>query len=108
MTSAPNLPRHTIVVELRDQPGVLYRAIGLIRRRGYNVPNLTVGPTERDGISRMVLVVEAADVRHVVQQLRRLVDVLAAREDVLPTESGPCSGSRLTPPISHTSQEPTP
>ena len=72
--------KHTVVVRLHDRPGALYRAIGLIRRRGYNVASLVVGASERPGTSRMVLVVEAGDVRQVVQQLARLIDVLSVQE----------------------------
>ena len=69
--------RHTLVVELHDRPGALYRAVGLIRRRDYNVTSLIVGATGDSGTSRMVIVVEAADV---VQQFTRLVDVLSVVE----------------------------
>ena len=72
--------RHTLVVQLNDRPGALYRAIGLIRRRGYNVSSLIVGATDQSGTSRMVLVVEAADVHQIVQQLSRLIDVLSVAE----------------------------
>ena len=80
--ASPTTPprRHTLVVRLQDRPGALYRAIGLIRRRDYNVSSLVVGATERAGTSRMVLVVEAAEVHQVVQQLSRLVDVLSVAE----------------------------
>ena len=72
--------KHTIVVQLHDRPGALYRAVGLIRRRDYNVSSLVVGASERPGTSRMVLVVEAVDVHQVLQQLTRLVDVLSVAE----------------------------
>ena len=72
--------QHTIVVQLNDRPGALYRAIGLIRRRDFNVSSLVVGATDTSGTSRMVLVVEAADVHQVVQQLSRLIDVLSVAE----------------------------
>jgi acetolactate synthase-1/3 small subunit len=78
MTATPR--RHTLVVKLNDRPGALYRAIGLIRRRDYNVSNLVVGATDGSGTSRMVLVIEAADVHQVVQQLSRLIDVLSVAE----------------------------
>ena len=77
---APTPRRHTLVVELNDRPGALYRAVGLVRRRDYNVTSLVVGPTEHTGRSRMVLVVEAVEVHQVVQQLSRLVDVLSVAE----------------------------
>jgi acetolactate synthase-1/3 small subunit len=79
-THATTPPRHTVVVRLHDRPGALYRAIGLVRRRGYNVASLVVGASERPGTSRMVLVVEACDVRQVIAQLRRLIDVLSVQE----------------------------
>ena len=77
---APAPRRHTLVVRLHDRPGALYRAVGLVRRRDYNVSSLVVGPAERSGTSRMVLVVEACDVRQVIAQLRRLIDVLSVQE----------------------------
>ena len=78
-TTAPG-GRHTIVVRLHDRPGALYRAVGLVRRRGYNVSSLVVGASGSAGTSLMVLVVEAGDVRQVLLQLSRLVDVLAVEE----------------------------
>jgi acetolactate synthase-1/3 small subunit len=80
MTAASTARRHTLVVQLNDRPGALYRAIGLIRRRDYNVASLVVGATDTPGTSRMVLVVEAVDIHQIVQQLSRLIDVLAVAE----------------------------
>jgi acetolactate synthase-1/3 small subunit len=78
--SSKALRRHTVVVQLHDRPGALYRAIGLVRRRDYNVSSLVVGASERAGTSRMVLVVEAADVQQILSQLMRLVDVVSVAE----------------------------
>jgi acetolactate synthase I/III small subunit len=75
---------HTLVVLLRDRPGVLNRAVSMFRRRGYNIASLTVGHAERPGISRMTLVVESEDVEQVAKHLYRLVDVLKV-EDVTDT-----------------------
>lgn len=80
LAAHPITKSHTLVVQLHDRPGALYRAIGLIRRRDFNVSSLVVGASERAGTSRMVLVVEAADAHQVVQQLSRLVDVLSVAE----------------------------
>lgn len=68
--------RHTIVALLQDHPGALNRAVSLFRRRGYNICSVNVGPSEVDGISRVTLTVEADDVKPVVQQLDRLVEIV--------------------------------
>jgi len=67
---------HTLVVLVRDRPGVLNRIVSMFRRRGYNIASLTVGHAEQAGISRLTLVVESADVEQVAKQLYGLVDVL--------------------------------
>jgi acetolactate synthase-1/3 small subunit len=77
MTRTRTLERnHTIVALLQDHPGVLHRAVSLLRRRGYNIASLAVGRSEVEGVSRMTLVVEQDDVGQVVKQLNRLVEVL--------------------------------
>ena len=52
---------HTFVVTVEDQPGVLNRVSSLFRRRNYNIESLTVGHTERPGVSRMTVVVRTDD-----------------------------------------------
>ncbi|MBX6364969.1 MAG: acetolactate synthase small subunit [Gemmatimonadetes bacterium] len=74
--------RHTIVARLRNDPLALSRVVGLLRRRGFQVETMTLGPSEEEGARRATLVVEAADARRVILQLRRLVDVLDV--DALP------------------------
>ena len=54
---------HTIVALLQDHPGVLHRAVSLLRRRGFNIASLAVGRSELEGVSRMTLVVEQEDVQ---------------------------------------------
>ena len=61
---------------MQDRPGVLNRVVSLFRRRGFNIESLAVGHTETPGVSRMTLVVEAADVEQVIKQLYRLIEVL--------------------------------
>ena len=41
------MKNHTLVVTLRDKPGVLNRTVSMFRRRGYNIASLTVGHAER-------------------------------------------------------------
>ena len=74
----PLLTRHTFVVYVEDQPGVLNRVASLFRRRSYNIESLTVGHTEEKGVSRMTIVMECDDTtaRLVEANLYKLVNVL--------------------------------
>lgn len=69
---------HVLVALLDDEPGVLHRVASLVRRRGFNIHSLTVGPTARSGVSRMTLCVETDDLgaRRVQAHLEKLVNVL--------------------------------
>ena len=49
----------TFVVQVADKPGVLNRVSSLVRRRNYNIESLTVGHTDRPGVSSMTVVVDA-------------------------------------------------
>ena len=48
----------TLVVQVENKPGVLNRVASLFRRRGFNIESLTVGHTEKLGVSRMTIVVD--------------------------------------------------
>jgi acetolactate synthase-1/3 small subunit len=75
---APFVTQHTVVAYLEDLPSVLTRVTTLVRRRGYNIASLTVGGTEKQGVSRVTLVFDAdADgARRLVANLYKLVNVL--------------------------------
>lgn len=76
MSRDAHASRHTIVALIQDHPGALNRAVSLFRRRGLNIWSVNVGPSELPRISRMTLVVEADEVKSVVQQLDRLVEIV--------------------------------
>jgi acetolactate synthase I/III small subunit len=82
----PQKSFRTFIAYVEDVPGVLNRVSSLFRRRGYNIVSLTVGRTEREGLSRLTLVLEAdAHTAKLIEaNLYKLVNVLAV-EDV--TES---------------------
>lgn len=73
---------HTFVVYVEDKPGVLNRVVSLFRRRGFNIESLSVGHTDRSGVSRMTIVMEAeeAAARLVEANLYKLVNVLRVEE----------------------------
>src|SRR5688572_3795046 len=68
----------TIIAHVEDNPGVLNRVASLLRRRGYSIDSLTVGPTHREGISHLTLVVriDADGARRLAAQLYKLVEVI--------------------------------
>jgi acetolactate synthase-1/3 small subunit len=51
----------TFVVLVEDVPGVLDRVASLFRRRAYNIESLSVGHTDREGISHITVVIQADD-----------------------------------------------
>jgi acetolactate synthase-1/3 small subunit len=73
---------HTFVATVEDRPGALNRVVSLFRRRGFNIGSLTVGTTERAGVSRITLVVNSDPdtARRVQANLEKLVDVLQVQD----------------------------
>lgn len=73
---------HTFIVTVEDQPGVLNRVASLFRRRGYNIESLTVGRTERAGVSRMTIVVMSDDAGalRIEANLYKLVNVISVSD----------------------------
>lgn len=80
--------RHTLSVLVEDEPGVLARIAALFSRRNFNIDSLAVGPTEVPGISRMTIVVDAAEqpLEQITKQLNKLINVLKIVE-LEPTSS---------------------
>src|SRR5258707_11651313 len=68
---------HTFSVYVDNKPGVLNRVASLFRRRAFNIESLTVGHTERPGISRMTVVVDTDEygARRLEANLYKLVPV---------------------------------
>src|SRR5690625_825536 len=72
------MKKHTISILVNDQPGVLQRVAGLFGRRGYNIDSITVGESEEQGLSRMVIVTtgDKQTVEQISKQLYKLIDVI--------------------------------
>jgi acetolactate synthase-1/3 small subunit len=71
---------HTFIAYVDDKPGVLTRVASLFRRLNINIMSLTVGRSERAGLSRMTLVCDAsAEAGHRIRaslfKLENVVDV---------------------------------
>src|SRR5258708_19165458 len=61
-----------------DGSNTLSKVSGLIRRRGFHVRSISVGPSRQPGRSRMTLTIDAghAETDQVRKQLERLVHVI--------------------------------
>lgn len=69
---------HTFVAYVEDKPGVLTRVASLFRRLNINITSVTVGRSERPGVSRMTLVAEASPTagHRIMASLYKLENVL--------------------------------
>ena len=71
-----------LALTVENNPAFMSRVSGMIRRRGFNIQTITVGPSTVQGRSRMTLTVDAgyAEVDQVAKQLDRLVEVIAVED----------------------------
>ncbi|MFH2028041.1 MAG: acetolactate synthase small subunit [Nanoarchaeota archaeon] len=74
--------RHVIAMLVEDQPGVLTRIAGMFARRGFNIDTITVGKTNKQGISKMVITVIGDDavLEQVQKQVNKLIDTIKVIE----------------------------
>ncbi len=74
--------QHTLSVLVENKPGVLTRVTSLFARRGFNIDSLAVGVTEDPTLSRITMVVSAADtpIEQITKQLHKLVNVLKIQD----------------------------
>lgn len=74
--------KHTLSVLVENKPGVLTRVASLFARRGFNIDSLAVGPTEDPTLSRITIVVSAADIplEQITKQLHKLVNVIKIQD----------------------------
>jgi acetolactate synthase-1/3 small subunit len=70
--------KHTLLVLVEDEPGVLTRIAGLLARRGYNIESLAIGRAEIEGVARVTLVVPGNDesILQIIKQLYKIINVL--------------------------------
>ena len=70
--------QHRFVAYVEDKPGVLTRVASLFRRLSINIVSLTVGRSERQGLSRMTIVADAppASGPRIIASLYKLENVI--------------------------------
>jgi acetolactate synthase-1/3 small subunit len=69
---------HILVTLVEDRPGVMQRVSGLFRKRNFNIDSITVGHSEKPGISRITLMVAGDEsvLEQVIKQLNKLIEVI--------------------------------
>lgn len=70
--------RHIISILLQNEAGALARVAAMFSARGYNIESLTVAATHDPQVSRLTMVTlgEDAVVAQIINQSRKLIDVL--------------------------------
>ena len=73
---------HLISALVENKPGVMQRIAGMFSRRGFNMDNLSVGPAEKEGYSRITITVKGDEptLEQVVKQMNKLITIIKVRE----------------------------
>lgn len=76
------MDRHILAMLVLNKTGVLNKITGLYARRGFNIESLSVGTTEKPGVSRITITLKGDEhtVNQITSQLEKLVDVLSVKE----------------------------
>ncbi|RMF91839.1 MAG: acetolactate synthase small subunit [Methanobacteriota archaeon] len=69
---------HVLVALVEDEPGVMQRISGMFTRRHFNIDTISVGHTEKEGISRMTITFWGDDKKaeQIIKQLNRIIEVI--------------------------------
>lgn len=73
------MQKYLLAVLVDNKPGVLTHVSGLISRRAFNIESISAGYTEEAEVTRINIVVSVEDeheLRQVVTQLGKLIDVI--------------------------------
>jgi acetolactate synthase-1/3 small subunit len=69
---------HVLVALVEDEPGVMQRISGMFTRRHFNIDTISVGHTEKTGISRMTITFLGDDKKaeQIIKQLNKIIEVI--------------------------------
>lgn len=73
---------HLVSALVENKPGVMQRIAGMFSRRGFNMDNLSVGPTDNPMYSRITITVKGDEsiLEQVVKQMNKLITIIKVRE----------------------------
>ncbi|MFC1769231.1 acetolactate synthase small subunit [Nanoarchaeota archaeon] len=74
--------KNTICIMVKDEPGVMTRVAGLFARRGFNIETITVGKTNQEKISKIVITAlgDEKTISQIEKQVNKLIDVVKVYE----------------------------
>jgi acetolactate synthase-1/3 small subunit len=73
--------KKTLSVTVYNESGVLTRISTVFSSRGFNIENIAVGPTENNGISKIIIVLSGDDqiIEQITKQLNKLIQVIEVK-----------------------------
>ncbi len=80
---------HILIALVEDEPGVMQRISGMFTRRHFNIDTISVGHTEKEGISRITITFRGDEKKaeQIVKQLNKIIEVVKVmrmgRESIL-------------------------
>lgn len=80
--------KKTLCITVYNESGVLTRVATVFSSRGFNIDSIAVGPTENNGISKIIIVLpgDNSTIEQIAKQLKKLIQVI----DVKDITTSPC------------------
>ena len=74
--------KKTLAITLFNESGVLTRISTVFSSRGFNIESIAVGPTEKDGISKIIIVLPGDNqtIEQISKQLNKLIQVIDVKD----------------------------
>ena len=74
--------KKTLSITVQNEPGVLTRISTVFSSRGFNIDSIAVGPTEQNGISKIIMILPCDNqtIEQITKQLNKLVQVIEIKD----------------------------
>lgn len=74
--------KKTLSITVYNESGVLTRISTVFSSRGFNIESIAVGPTENNGISKIIIVIpgDYQTIEQITKQLNKLIQVLEVKD----------------------------
>jgi acetolactate synthase-1/3 small subunit len=74
--------KKTLSITVFNETGVLTRISTVFSSRGFNIESIAVGPTENEGISKIIIVLPGnyQTIEQIIKQLNKLIQVIEVKD----------------------------